>query len=103
MYLSTAMRSILRRSITAGLGATVGALTAIATLPVPAHATPAFARRTGLPCSRCHINPAGGGRRTAFGTAFEANGFRLPGHHRRNRGSHGSNYRLSLATATVLE
>jgi hypothetical protein len=44
----------------------------------PAAATSAFARQTGLPCGRCHVNPAGGGARTAFGDAFAANGDKLP-------------------------
>ncbi len=58
--------------------ALVGAI-AIAITPVQAHARPIYARETGLPCSRCHIDPAGGGARTAFGKAFAANGHRLPG------------------------
>jgi hypothetical protein len=44
----------------------------------PAAATSGFARQTGLSCGRCHVNPAGGGRRTAFGDAFAANGNKLP-------------------------
>ena len=46
--------------------------------PRPAQALPKFAAQTGLPCGRCHVNPAGGGPRTAFGKAFQANGFKLP-------------------------
>src|SRR5262245_48253895 len=44
----------------------------------PAAATSGFARKTGLSCGRCHVNPAGGGRLTAFGGAFAANGNKLP-------------------------
>lgn len=36
-----------------------------------------------LPCRQCHVNPRGGGPRTAFGRAFAANGHRLPGWHHR--------------------
>ena len=47
--------------------------------PGKANATPAYAQQTGLPCGRCHTNPAGGGPRTAFGNAFAANGHKVPG------------------------
>ena len=43
-----------------------------------AQAMPAYAAQTGLPCGKCHVNPAGGGPRTAFGKAFAANGHKLP-------------------------
>jgi hypothetical protein len=42
--------------------------------PRPASALPAYAQQTGLACGRCHVNPAGGGARNAFGKAFAANG-----------------------------
>ncbi|MGA8155718.1 MAG: hypothetical protein WB822_05785 [Rhodoplanes sp.] len=32
-----------------------------------AQALPTYAQRTGLVCGQCHINPSGGGPRTAFG------------------------------------
>lgn len=51
---------------------------AIVTAPKPAAATPAYATQTGLSCGRCHVNPAGGGPRNAFGKAFAANGHQLP-------------------------
>lgn len=62
----------------------VGAVTLIVGLaafaaPRPASALPAYARQTGLSCGRCHVNPAGGGARTAFGNAFAANGHKVPG------------------------
>jgi hypothetical protein len=44
-----------------------------------AEATPVYAQQTGLPCGRCHVNPAGGGPNTAFGKSFAANGHKLPG------------------------
>ncbi len=51
-----------------------------AALPVrTVQALPIYAQETGLPCGRCHINPHGGGPRTAFGRAFAPNGHRLPG------------------------
>ena len=47
-----------------------------------ARALPIYAQETGVQCGRCHINPNGGGPRTAFGRAFAANGHRLPGERR---------------------
>ena len=43
----------------------------------PAVALPAYAQQTGLACGRCHVNPAGGGPRNAFGNAFAANGHKV--------------------------
>ena len=48
------------------------------TAPQPADALPAYAQKTGLACGRCHVSPAGGGARTAFGNAFLANGHKVP-------------------------
>lgn len=41
-------------------------------LPSVTWATPRFAQATGQPCSQCHVDPAGGGPRNAFGQSFEA-------------------------------
>jgi hypothetical protein len=43
----------------------------------PASAKPEFAAQTGLPCGRCHENPAGGGKLKAFGEKFKANGNKI--------------------------
>ena len=51
--------------------------TALPVRTVQAH--PIYALETGLPCGQCHVNPGGGGPRTAFGRASAANGHRLPG------------------------
>ena len=59
------------------LAASIAAL-AVFTVPQPADALPAYAQQTGLACGRCHVNPAGGGARTAFGNAFLANGHKVP-------------------------
>jgi len=37
---------------------------------VSTSALPRFASRTGLACSSCHVNPDGGGMRTAFGLSY---------------------------------
>ena len=39
-----------------------------------AHALPEYATRTGEPCATCHVNPAGGGPRTARGALWIARG-----------------------------
>ncbi len=52
--------------------------TAVTLSPRQAQALPAYASQTGLPCGKCHVNPAGGGPRNAFGKAFAAAGHKLP-------------------------
>ena len=47
-------------------------------IPRPAGALPSYAQQTGLACGRCHVSPAGGGARTAFGNAYAANGHKVP-------------------------
>jgi hypothetical protein len=44
----------------------------------PVRATPQFAKATGKPCAQCHTDPKGGASLTALGTAFKANGNKLP-------------------------
>jgi hypothetical protein len=53
----------------------VGTMTMI--VSHPANAKPEFAAQTGLPCGKCHQNPAGGGPRKPFGEKFKENGFKL--------------------------
>ncbi len=57
----------------AGSAILVGAAIA----PRPAQALPAYTQQTSLPCSRCHVNPAGGPDLTDFGKEFQANGDKL--------------------------
>jgi hypothetical protein len=58
-----------------------------------AQARPLYARQTGLACGMCHVDPAGGGPRTAFGRAFARNGHRLPGAPRhRHSGARGEKF-----------
>ena len=45
--------------------------------PRSASALPAYAAKEGKPCGFCHVNPAGGGPRTAKGKAYEANGHKF--------------------------
>jgi len=47
-------------------------------VPRPAGALPSYAQQTGLSCGRCHTNPAGGGKLTAFGSEFAANDHKVP-------------------------
>jgi len=54
------------------------AAAAVTMTPRQAQALPKYAAQTGLPCGKCHVNPAGGGPRTSFGKAFAANGHKLP-------------------------
>ncbi|HTT47057.1 MAG TPA: hypothetical protein VMG39_03535 [Pseudolabrys sp.] len=42
--------------------------------PRSADALPAYAQKEGKACGFCHVNPAGGGPRTAKGKQYEANG-----------------------------
>jgi hypothetical protein len=60
------------------LAASLAMGTAIVSLPGPAAAKPEFAAKTGLPCSNCHVNPAGSGPLKPFGEKYKANGYTLP-------------------------
>ncbi|SPJ17342.1 exported hypothetical protein [Burkholderiales bacterium] len=53
------------------------AATIVVLTPREAAATPAYAQQTGKPCGQCHVNPAGGGKLTSFGSKFQANGHKL--------------------------
>jgi hypothetical protein len=46
------------------------------TLPTAANAKPEFAAKTGQACGACHVSPSGGGKLTAKGEKFKANGFK---------------------------
>lgn len=66
----------LRMAAAVGTVALVGAgITFLA--PSPASAKPQYAAQTGLPCGKCHVNPAGGGTLKSFGKKFQANGHKL--------------------------
>lgn len=47
---------------------------AIGSIPERAGARPLYAMRTGMDCARCHVDPAGGGIRTATGFKYALNG-----------------------------
>ena len=53
-------------------------IVAAGSMPRQAKALPAYAQQTKLPCSQCHVNPAGGKDLTDFGKKFQANGDKLP-------------------------
>jgi hypothetical protein len=69
------------RGVVYGLAGTVLATSLIgfvvSVIPRPAGALPAYAQQTGLACGRCHANPTGG-KLTGFGSAFQANGHKVP-------------------------
>jgi hypothetical protein len=46
------------------------------TVSQQANAKPEFAAQTGKACGACHANPGGGGKLTAAGEKFKANGFK---------------------------
>ena len=62
-------------------GATAALLMVGATLvvtPQPAQAFPAYAQKTDLHCSVCHVNPKGGGPTNAYGTKWFTTGMKVP-------------------------
>ncbi|MGA2568346.1 MAG: hypothetical protein ABSF41_16145 [Pseudolabrys sp.] len=65
------MKSIIVGSL--GLAA-FGLLAGLVVAPRSATALPAYAQKEGKACGYCHVNPAGGGQRTAKGKQYEANG-----------------------------
>ena len=66
-------------TLLAGTAVILFVIATVAIAPRPAEANPGFAAQTRLPCGRCHVSPSGGGPNTAFGKAFKANGYKLPG------------------------
>jgi len=74
------MKTHVKRAFVAVCGAAAAILiagTMFSIVSPSANAKPEFAAQTGLPCGRCHVNPAGGGKLKAFGQRFKANGFKL--------------------------
>jgi hypothetical protein len=62
-----------------GAGGTLLAAAVVAlAISSPAAATVQFATDTGKACGECHVSPSGGGKLTAFGEKFKANGNKLP-------------------------
>jgi len=45
-----------------------------------AQAFPAYAKKENKPCSFCHVNPQGGGKRNAAGLYYKAHGLSLVGY-----------------------
>ena len=62
----------------------------------PAGALQSYTQKTGLSCGRCHTNPAGGGKLTAFGTEYAANGHKVP---KKDAGSGKTKTSVSVETS----
>jgi len=69
-------RAPLARPTSPTLFGFLAAATSVALAASPASALPIFAQQYGLACEKCHQVPP---RLNAFGTAFQENGYRLPG------------------------
>jgi hypothetical protein len=69
-------------------------------IPEPANATPGYASQPGLACGRCHVSPAGGGARTAFGNAFAANGHKVPSKGKKDGAAKPSKGGTTVTTVT---
>jgi hypothetical protein len=48
-------------------------------IPAPASAEPHLSARSGLRCSRCHVSPTGGGKRSAYGALYALSTLPLAG------------------------
>ncbi len=71
----------LNRAFNIAIGAAAAMVIAVAAglvLSKPAAATAQFAKDTGKSCADCHTNVKGGGPLTPLGTAFKANGNKMP-------------------------
>ena len=66
-------------TVVAAISALLFATTMVVVAPRDAAATPAYAQQTGMACGGCHVNTAGGGKLTATGSKFQANGHKMPG------------------------
>ena len=79
-YAEVSMSRNLTRTIIVGASAALAAAVLLAGLvaaPRSATALPAYAAKEGKACGYCHVNPAGGGPRTAKGKQYEANGHKF--------------------------
>ena len=79
-YAEVSMSRNLTRTIIVGASAVLAAAVLFAGLlaaPRSASALPAYAAKEGKACGYCHVNPAGGGPRTAKGKQYEANGHKF--------------------------
>ena len=77
---SSTKATVARVIIVTGAGALAAGLISAALLvaaPQNAQAKPEYAAKEGKPCGYCHVNPAGGGPRTAKGKQYQANGHKF--------------------------
>jgi hypothetical protein len=84
------------------------AVSAALLLPALAAAEPHFSARSGLRCSRCHVSPTGGGKRTAYGALYALSTLPLSGARPRTawpvvRDDGGSWVVATLATGEVTD
>jgi hypothetical protein len=78
-----AIKIIPTTALAGATGITAAMLVAAAALfvtPQPAQAYPAYAQKTNLHCSVCHVNPKGGGPTNAYGTKWFTTGMKVPRH-----------------------
>jgi hypothetical protein len=65
----------------AALTVTISAVAAVAGLRQPeAEAFPAYSKKENKPCSYCHVNTAGGGKRNAAGDYYQKNNHSFVGY-----------------------
>ncbi len=80
--MTTRINAVKQTTSLAGLAGVAAAMllaaTALTVAPGPAQAFPAYAQKTGMVCGVCHVNPAGGGKLSAYGIKWFTGGMKAP-------------------------